>query len=149
MRRAVLVAADRGVLGPSTEYLLLAVGEQGLPAQVLAELGITDVQALVDATYPLTRPPIDHALIQRRAAQLAARGQAAPMPGPIPPIFERFTAQARDAINAGIEHASKVDAPYVELAHLLYGVLDARTGVVATVRARHSWDLPPAQMGTY
>jgi ATP-dependent Clp protease ATP-binding subunit ClpA len=81
-----------------------------------------------------------------RAAQLAARGQTPPSPGPIPPIFERFTAQARDAINAGIEHARKVDAPYVELAHLLYGVLDAKTGVVATVRSRYSWNIRPAQV---
>ncbi len=80
-----------------------------------------------------------------RAAQLAARRQTPPSPGPIPPIFERFTSQARDAINAGIEHARKLDAPYVELVHLLYGVHDSKTGVVATVRSRHNWDLLPAQ----
>ena len=145
LRRAVLVAADRGVRGPSTEHLLLAVCEQELPAQVLADLGITDIQPLVDAKYPVTRPPIDPAIVQVRAAQLAAYGQTAPSPGPIPPIFERFTSQARDAINAGIEHARKLDAPYVEVAHLLYGVLDSKTGVVATVRSRHDWNLPPAQ----
>ena len=145
LRRAVLAAADRGVRGPSTEHLLLAVGEQELPAHLLAELGITDIQAVVDAAYPVTRPPIDHALVQLRAAQLAAHGLTAPSPGPIPPIFERFTSRARDAVNAGIEHARKLDAPYVEVAHLLHGVLDAKTGVVATVRSRHNWDLPPAQ----
>ncbi|HWE14198.1 MAG TPA: Clp protease N-terminal domain-containing protein [Solirubrobacteraceae bacterium] len=69
----------------------------------------------------------------------------APSPGPIPPIFERFTSQARDALNAGIEHARKLDAPYVEVAHLLYGILDSKTRVVATVRPRHNWDLPSAQ----
>jgi ATP-dependent Clp protease ATP-binding subunit ClpA len=68
----------------------------------------------------------------------------APSPGPIPPIFERFSTQARDAINAGIEHARKIDAPDVGLAHLLYGVLESKTGVVATVRSRYSWNLPPA-----
>jgi ATP-dependent Clp protease ATP-binding subunit ClpA len=145
LRRAVTAAAARGILGPSTEHLLLALAEQELPVRVLAELGITDVQALVDATYPVTRPPIDPAIVQVRAAQLAARGQTAPSPGPMPPIFERFTAQARGAINAGIEHARKLDAPYVELAHLLYGVLDAKVGVVAGVRSRYSWDIPPAQ----
>jgi ATP-dependent Clp protease ATP-binding subunit ClpA len=81
-----------------------------------------------------------------RAAQLAAHGQTPPSPGPIPPIFERFTSQARDGINAGIEHAGKLDAPYVEPTHLLYGVLDAKTGVVATVRSGYTWDLPPAQL---
>jgi ATP-dependent Clp protease ATP-binding subunit ClpA len=145
LHRAVTAAADRGILGPSTEHLLLALGEQELPARILAGLGITDAQALVDAKYPVTRPPIDHVLVQVRAAQLATRGQTAPSPGPIPPIFERFTSQARDAVDAGIEHARRLDAPYVEPAHLLYGVLEAKTGVVATVRSRHSWDLPPAQ----
>jgi ATP-dependent Clp protease ATP-binding subunit ClpA len=145
LRRAVLAAADRGILGPSTEYLLLALGEQEFPARILGELGFTDIRALVDAAYPVTRPPLDDALLQRRAAQLATRGRTPPRPGPIPPIFERFTSQARDAINAGIEHARKLDAPYVEVAHLLYGILDSKTGVVATVRSRHNWDLPPAQ----
>jgi ATP-dependent Clp protease ATP-binding subunit ClpA len=145
LRRAVLAAADRGVRGPSTEHLLLAVGERGLPAQVLAELGITDIKPVVDAKYPATRPPIDRALVQVRAAQLAAHGLTPPSPGPIPPIFERFTSQARDAINAGIEHARKVDAPYVELVHLLHGVMTVKSGVVATVRSRFSWELPPAQ----
>ncbi len=126
LRRAVVAAADRGVLGPSTEHLLLALGEQERSARILGELGITDAQALVDAKYPVTRPPIDPALVQVRAAQLAARGQTPPSPGPIPPIFERFTSNARDALNAGIAHARTVDAPYVELAHLLYGVLESK-----------------------
>jgi ATP-dependent Clp protease ATP-binding subunit ClpA len=69
----------------------------------------------------------------------------APSPGPIPPIFERFSTQARDAIKAGIAHPRKLDAPGVEVAHLLYGVLDSKTGVVATVRSRFSWELPLAQ----
>lgn len=114
LRRAVTAAADRGILGPSTEHLLLAIGEQEMPARILGELGITGIQALVDVKYPVTRPPIDPAIIQVRAAQLTARGQTPPSPGPIPPIFERFTSQARDAVNAGVEQARRLDAPYVE-----------------------------------
>jgi ATP-dependent Clp protease ATP-binding subunit ClpA len=143
LRRAVSEALARGVTGPSTEHLLLALGEQERSARILAELGLKDVRPLVDAKYPVTRDPLDHAFVARRAPQLAT--VKAPSPGPIPPIFERFTSQARDAINAGIEHARKVDAPYVELAHLLYGVLNATTGVVATVRSRYGWDIPSAQ----
>jgi ATP-dependent Clp protease ATP-binding subunit ClpA len=146
LRRAVLAAAARGVLGPSTEYLLFALGEQDLCARILAELGITDVQALVDAHYPVERPPLPDAIIQRRAAQLTAGGWRPPMPGPIPPIFERFTSQARDAIDAGIEHGREANSFYVEPIHLLYGVLDAKTGVVASLRARYGWDLPAAQV---
>jgi ATP-dependent Clp protease ATP-binding subunit ClpA len=145
LRRAVTVAAARGVRGPSTEHLLIALGEQELTARILAGLGISSAQVLVDSHYPVTRPPVDHAIIERRAAQLAAGGIAPPSPGPIPPIFERFTAQARDAINAGIQYAREVDDPRVEPAHVLFGVLNAKTGVVATVRTRYGWHIPPGQ----
>lgn len=149
LRRAVTAAAARGVLSPSTEHLLIALGEQELPARILAEFGISSAQALVDAElalYPVTPPPVEHAVIQRRAAQLAASGSEAPSPGPIPPIFERFTAQARDTITAGIEYARKADDRCVEPAHLLSGVLDATAGVVAMVRTRYGWHIPPAQV---
>ncbi len=143
--RAVTEAAARGVLGPSTEHLLIALGDEELPARILAELGVNNAQALVDAHYAVTGPPVDHPLIERRAAQLASIGSEAPSPGPIPPIFERFTAQARAAINAGIEHARKSDDPYVEPGDLLYGVLTAKAGVAAAVRAKCGWHIPPAQ----
>lgn len=146
LRRAVAAASARGILGPSTEHLLIALGEQELTARILGELGIRNVQALVDAAYPVTRPPVDQAIIERRPAQLASTGRAAASPGPVPPIFERFTAQARAAINAGIEYARKVDDLYVEPAHLLFGVLSAKAGVVATLRTRYSWHVPPAQI---
>jgi ATP-dependent Clp protease ATP-binding subunit ClpA len=145
LRRAVTAAAARGVRGPSTEHLLIALGEQDLPARILRELGISNAQALVDGHYPVTRPPVDHAVIERRAAQLISGGSEPPSPGPIPPIFERFTVQARDAINAGAQYSREVDDPRVEPAHLLFGVLNAKTGVVATVRTRHGWHIPPGQ----
>lgn len=145
LRRAVTAAAARGVLGPSTEDLLIALGEQELPARILGELGISSAQALVDDHYPVTRPPVDHAAIERRAAQIASTGIEPPSPGPMPPVFERFTAQARDAINAGTQYSREVDDPRVEPAHLLFGVLSAKTGVVATVRARHGRHIPPGQ----
>jgi ATP-dependent Clp protease ATP-binding subunit ClpA len=143
---AVSAAFARGVSGPSTEHLLLALGEPETSARILAELGLRDVRPLVNAKYPVTRAPLDQALVQRHASRAAEMVRPAPSPGPIPPIFERFTSPARDAIDAGIAHARKLDAPRVEVAHLLNGVLDSKTGVVATVRSRHSWDLPPAQV---
>jgi ATP-dependent Clp protease ATP-binding subunit ClpA len=143
LRRAVASAAARGVLGPSTEHLLIALGEQEVTARILGELGITNAQALVDAAYRVRRPPVDHAIIRRRAAQLAGRGGEAPSPGPIPPVFERFSSPARAAISAGIEYARQRDDPCVEPAHLLFGVLSAKAGVAATARTRHGWPIPP------
>jgi ATP-dependent Clp protease ATP-binding subunit ClpA len=87
---------------------------------------------------------VDHALLERRAAQLAAHGTEPPSPGPIPPIFERFTTQARAAIDAAVEHARRAKDRWVEPAHLLFGVLDAEAGVAAAVRTRYGWHRPPA-----
>jgi Clp amino terminal domain, pathogenicity island component len=145
LRRAVTAPASRDVLGPSTEDLLIALGEQELPARILAELGVSSAQALVDAHYRVTGPPVDHALLDRRAAQLTARGIEPPSPGPMPPVFERFTAQARAAINAGVEYARRADDRWIEPAHLLFGVLNAEAGVTAAVRTRYGWHRPPAQ----
>jgi len=146
LRRAVTAAAARGVLGPSTEHLLIALGEQELPARILAELGVSSAQALVDADQelPPIRPPVDHARLERRAAQLTAHGVEPPRPGPIPPLFERFTAQARAAVNAGVTYSRRVNDRWFEPAHLLFGVLNAEAGVAAAVRARYGWDRPLA-----
>lgn len=146
LRGAVSVAAARGVLGASTEHLLLALEKKELPRQVLTEVGITDVHALVDAHHPVIRPPVEDVFVQRRAAELAARGRTPPTPGPIPPIFERFTSQSRGAINAGIEHARSRNDPYVEPVHLLLGILHAETGVVATMRVRGGWQIEAEEL---
>jgi ATP-dependent Clp protease ATP-binding subunit ClpA len=147
LRRAVAVAAARGLLGPGTAHLLIALGEQELPAQILAELGVGSAQALVDADQglPPKRPPVDQALLEERAAVLATRGIQPPSPGPIPPIFERFTTQSRAAINAAVEYARRANDRWVEPVHLLSAVLDAEAGVAAAVRARYDWHRPPAQ----
>jgi ClpA/ClpB-like protein len=79
----VVAATARGVLWPDTEHLLIALGEQELPARILAELGVSSAEALVDASYPVDRLPVDHALIEGRAAQIAAHGVEPPRPGPI------------------------------------------------------------------
>jgi ATP-dependent Clp protease ATP-binding subunit ClpA len=144
LRGAVSAAAARGISGPSTEHLLIALGEHELPSQILEELAVSDIEALVDARYPVTRPPLPGIDIKRRASRLAAYGNRPPSPGPIPPIFERFTSQARDAANAGIEHARKLNDPYVEPVHLLFGVLHAQAGLVAALRSRYGWETPAA-----
>jgi Clp amino terminal domain, pathogenicity island component len=64
-------------------------------------------------------------------------------------LFERFTAQARAAINAGAEHARRADDRWVEPAHLLFGVLNAEAGVAPAVRTRYGWDRPSAQPPAY
>jgi len=141
LRQAVTAAAARGTLGPSTEHLLLALAAQPAPTVILGELGLMEVRALVDTAYPVNRPPADPAIVERRARQLAAEMRRPPSPGPMPPVFERFTSDAHDAVDAAVEHAHTLDDPYVKPAHLLFGLLHAKHGVVANLRVRHGWQL--------
>lgn len=142
--RALAAAVERGTLGPSTEHLLLGLADQPVVASVLASLGVADVTALVDAKYPAQRPAVDPAMVERRAQQLATHRRTPPSPGPIPPLFERFTAQARDAVDAALEHARSREGRYLAPAHLLLGLLDTKTGVVAGVLARQGYQADAA-----
>ena len=49
LRSAVAEAAARGTLGPSSEHLLLGLAGHASVSRVLAELGVADVRAVVDA----------------------------------------------------------------------------------------------------
>ena len=87
--------------------------------------------ALVDTAYPVTRAPVDP------RARAAGGVRNPPSPGPIPPIFERFSEQARLAVEAAEQSARSLESQYVEPTHLLLALLGAEQGVVARVRPRH------------
>lgn len=144
LRGALTEAAARGTLGPSSEHLLLALAEHASVSRVLAELGVADVRAVVDATYPVTGPPVDAAAIELRTRRRGGRVRTPPSPGPVPPLFERFTVEAHEAVGAGVKRARVLDDPYVELAHLLHGLLEPGGGLVAAVCVGHGWQLEPA-----
>jgi Clp amino terminal domain, pathogenicity island component len=108
LRRAITAAAARGVLGPSTQHLLIALGDQELPAQILAELGIGSAEALVDAFY---RPPRLRLITGSSngapptAEQHRARGQSRPssnaLPGKrAPPSAQASSTRAEPTIPA-------------------------------------------------
>lgn len=134
LHEAVAAAAERGVTGPSTQHLLLGLVRQGGASAVLRELGLVDLTAQVDAAYPVTRPAVDLYLLERRADAAVARKP--PSPGPIPPIFERFSAEAHRAVEAAEESARSLENQYVQPAHLLLGLLHVKDGVVASVLSR-------------
>ncbi|MGA2453378.1 MAG: Clp protease N-terminal domain-containing protein [Solirubrobacteraceae bacterium] len=135
LQQAIAAATKRGIHGPSTEHLLLGLAEQGDAMVVLRELGLGDVTALVDAKYPVTRGPLDPDAVERRERTVAARKP--PAPGPIPPVFERFSREAHRAVEAAVESARSLENQYVAPAHLLLGLLGGEKGVVASVRPRH------------
>ncbi len=140
--RAVAAAAERGIHGPSTEHLLLGLGAEDEATAVLRELGLTDVTALVDAAYPIERAALRSAGLEENARE--AMGGMPPSPGPIPPVFERFTPSAARAVEAAVTSARELENRYVEPAHLLLGLLGLDEGVVATLRARQGRQLDAA-----
>jgi ATP-dependent Clp protease ATP-binding subunit ClpA len=134
LQQAVAAAAARGITGPSTQHLLLGLACQDDVSAVLRELGLVDVKALVDTAYPVTRPPLDPRVLDRRAH--AALVRTPPSPGPIPPVFERFSREAQRSVEAAQESARALENQYVEPAHLLLGLLGVEDGVVASVLSR-------------
>jgi ATP-dependent Clp protease ATP-binding subunit ClpA len=130
--QAITAAHERGIRAPSTEHLLLGLDRQN--ATVLRDLGLVDVTEAIDASYPVKRPPVPKEIVERYA--FVAGRRTAPRPGPIPPVFERFTNAAHLVINAASEHARALDSGYVAPLHLLVGLLDSEQGVVADVLGR-------------
>ena len=122
--------------------MLLALAEQQAVSLLLHEVGIADALALVDARYPCTRAPLEPAGVEPDG--LAAMAGSPPNPGPIPPLFERFSEQALAAVERGVECARELESPRVEAAHLLLGLLRTREGVLADAHARHERELRAA-----
>jgi hypothetical protein len=143
LARAVEVAAARGVLGPSSEHLLLALAAEdtGRVAGILEAVGIDDVEALVDSIPGGRRAAVSDEQLKRWLVVLD-RGDP-PRPGPIPPVFERYTAQARLAVRAAIETASLLENRQVEPVHLMLGCLHVADSVAA--RALES-ELMPSEL---
>lgn len=74
--------AERGLLGPSTEHLLLALSAQQLAAGILRDVGVDDSVALVDGVPGDRRPPVTSDALKRSASGRVA--SSAPRPGPVP-----------------------------------------------------------------
>lgn len=138
LERAVRRAAERGVLGPSSEHLLLGLIANPSVRAILGSVGIDDPEALVNGTYPPDRRPPLNAEQVRRYAERAVYVEP-PRPGPIPPVFERFTAQARAAVMASSRFPR--DGDYIEPLDLMLGLMSVPDGVAATVLASHGMGL--------
>ena len=127
LERAVDEAAERGVLGPSSEHLLLALASTGNPrvSAILDEIGVRDVVALVDAMPGERRAAVSPERLKQWLLRAGMRSSV-PQPGPVPPVFERYTAEAQRAVRAASETAALLEHHYVEPLHLLLGCLHVR-----------------------
>jgi ATP-dependent Clp protease ATP-binding subunit ClpA len=84
LARAIGAAAERGILGPSSEHVLLGLADDPAASAVLREVGIEDPVALVNEIYLPNRSPLPTEQVQRYAARLAIMHEP-PQPGPIAP----------------------------------------------------------------
>ncbi len=144
LERAVDVAADRGVLGPSSEHLLLALAEDARTSAILEEVGIDDPVGLVDGMPGERRSPVTAEALKQYLLRTGLRS-AAPQPGPVPPVFERYTAQAQRAVRTAAEVAALLEHRYVEPLHLLLGCLHVSDSLAARVLDA---ERAPSDMGT-
>jgi hypothetical protein len=128
---AVTVAAERGVVGASSEHLLLGIGDAPVVTAVLNDLGISDIASFVDAAYPAYGPPIPPAQFTSLALR-AARRYDLPRVVLTPPVFERFTVQARASVKAAETSAASLMNERVSPFHFLIGALEADHNLAAT-----------------
>ncbi len=146
LERAVDVAAERGVLGPSSEHLLLALAETEnlLVSAILEEVEIRDVVSLVDGMPGDRRAAVSAERLKHWLLRAGMRSSA-PQPGPVPPVFERYTAEAQRAVRAASETAALLEHHYVEPLHLLLGCLHVPESLAGRVLDA---ELSASDMGT-
>jgi hypothetical protein len=144
LERAFDVGAERGRFAPQREHVLLALAENERVMAVLRELGITDVEALVDDKRPdrraaLSQEKVKHCLFDVGMREVRLDRLAAP------PVFERFSTEARRAVRAASESAALLENYQVEPFHLLLGCLHVPDSLAARVLEA---ELAPSDMGT-
>jgi len=146
LERAVDAAAERGVLGPSSEHLLLALAGSGnlQVSAILEEVGVRDVVALVDAIAGERRAAVSPERLKQWLLR-AGTQSTVPQPGPVPPVFERYTAEAQRAVRAASETAALLEHHEVEPLHLLLGCLHVRESLAWRV---FDAELDASDMGT-
>ncbi len=140
---AVDAAAARGVRGPSSEHVLLALAEDERALALLQEVGLTDVDRVVDAKYP-RRAALSIEQVKSHLLRVAMNASP-PRPGPIAPVFERYTTEAQQALRAASEAAALLEHQYVQPLHLLLGCLHVPDSLAARVLGA---ELAPSDMGT-
>lgn len=128
---ALARAIERGGFSPSSEHVLLGLRDAPAVIAIMHDVGIDDIDALVHEVYSDDREPLSSDAVDKYLARVGHREP--PRPGPIPPVFERFTDQARTAIIA----AQRGDSNYAEPVDLLRGLLTVEDGVAARVLTRH------------
>jgi ATP-dependent Clp protease ATP-binding subunit ClpA len=132
LQKAAEVALERGERRPARVHVLLALAHDVRVRALLHELGLEDVQQVVDERNPPTGAALSDA--QARAELVKAAMEERPRVARAPvPAFERFTADARRAIRAAAETAALLEHREVDPFHLLIGCLQVPESFAAGV----------------
>ncbi|HEX3689804.1 MAG TPA: Clp protease N-terminal domain-containing protein [Solirubrobacteraceae bacterium] len=126
---AVSAAALRGQVAPGTEDLLLALDQHDGAAALLRATGVSDVAGLVERAYPRHGPPVSIEAVSQYL--LRVEGSGPPRPGPIPPVFERYSDEARRALRAAAEAGGLLQHAEIQPFHLLLGCVHVPDSLAA------------------
>jgi len=132
LRRAVEIAFQRGERRPYDEHVLLALADDDRTRPILHELGLDDVQAVVDERYPPRDRPFSHEQATGELVEAALLEWRREAHVPVP-AFERFTAEARRALRTAAETAALLEHRHVDPFHLLIGGLQVPDSLAARV----------------
>src|SRR5271168_2444567 len=135
---AVMAAAERGTPAASTEHILLGLRTDPRVAHLLETLGVTDLERLVDDAYPSKSRPIPPSQLTTLALRVARERARPPRPAHIPPVFERYTAQAHASVTAAISAAASLSNLVVSPFHFLIGSLAVGECVASAVLEAHA-----------
>jgi len=124
LQRAVAVATERGERHPDAVHIVLALAEDGRAQAILHDVGLDDLQRLVDEHHPPRGAPLSDAQARADLVRAALAEETRPGRAPVPvPAFERFTPDARRAVRAAAETAALLEHREVDPFHLLIGCL--------------------------
>ena len=132
LQRAVAVAAERGERRPDAVHVLLALADDGRVEAILHDLGLDDLQRLVDEHEPARGAPLSEAQVRTELVRAAMAEDRRPLRAPVP-AFERFAPDARRAVRAAAETAALLEHREVDPFHLLIGCLQVPESFAARV----------------
>jgi len=132
LHRAVAIAAERGERRPDGVHVLLALTGDDRVQAILHDLGVDDLRRLVDEHRPPRGPALSGEQVRADLVSAALAQDPRPLHPPVP-AFERFTADARRAIRAAAETASRLEHREVDPFHLLIGCVQTPDGFAARV----------------
>jgi ATP-dependent Clp protease ATP-binding subunit ClpA len=133
LQRAVAIATERGERRSDAVHVLLALADDGRVQAILYDLGLDNLQRLVDEHHPPRGAPLSDPQERAELVRAAMAEETPRASSRVVPAFERFTSDAHRAIRAAAETAALLEHREVDPFHLLIGCLQVPESFAARV----------------